>query len=633
MIVQLCLLMVFCTGSVLCCAYFDKKFEEVLPLTLTGMVLVLFGTSLIGQMLLGVYLVLFLSAVGCLCAGVHLVRTRDVRAFAVRFFTPSFFLFSGLLVLLTYFNSGKVATSWDEFSHWADVVKMMTIENVLSTSALSNSLFQSYPPGMSLFQYFVQKVYLLANPAETFNEWRVYFAYQVFSMAFFFPLCKHFGFKRPLSIAISGIAVLFGALLFFPELLISVYVDVFLALLTGVGFATIYLTPKKDLVCYLNVLACIIMLVLAKDSGLLFAAFLAIALLADGIGFGAFSFVQSLRQKIMAAVAAILAVALPKVLWSLNVTLSGAEVRFSDPIEYDVLWQILNGNGEYYQRKSLEGFIEGFFQQGITLAPLGLTVPYVAMLTLFVVLSVAFWWYAKRVRKEADTRRLVLVPALLFLQTVVFMVGTCVSYLFKFNPTEALELASYERYMATAYLPLCLVSLLALLQLLWQEKGRVKYLALACLLVFSLSSVQKDVLIPFVTRSQILSSIAMREPYLEIEAKIKAIPQIEDGDIYFISQEDTGIHALVIRYCIRPFQSFEIASIKEKTNDEGELAPSITAQALQSLLQESYDYVVIYELDDYFIENYTSLFVDAAEMQENSIYAVDPQTGLLSLCA
>ncbi len=635
MVVQLCLLLVFGTGSVLCCSYFDKKYEEVLPLTLTALVLVLFGASLVGFMLQGVYLVLALSVLGYLCAGVHLVRTGSYKAFAVRFFTPSFCMFAVLMVLLTYFNSGKVASSWDEFSHWVDVVKMMTQSHLLSTSPLSNSLFQSYPPGMALFQYFVQQVYIIFNPAEAFNEWRVFFAYQIFTISFFLPLCKNFSYRRPIAVLLSFVVVALGVMLVFPEAFITVYIDLFLGVLTGVGFAAIYLNQKKDLLCYLHILACMVMLVLAKDSGLMFAAFLGIALLADGIGFASFAFAQTKRAKWGCALGALVAVAAPKLLWSLTITLTGAEVRFSAPIEYDALWQIVRyGKGEAYQLTSYTAFIDAFFTQGLTLVPLGIVVPYAALLGIFVVLSVLLWVAARYApaQPQADTRRLVLVPAVILLQTVVFVVGTGVAYLFKFNPTEAVALASYSRYMATAYLPLCLVCLLGLLQIVWQQRGVLKYAVLVCCLAFTLATVQKAVIIPFVTRSQILASMAVREPYAAIEEKIAVYIQSDGSDLYFISQQDTGLHALVVRYLARPFDSFEIAALNTPYYEGETLVEPLTTQQVQVLLKESYDYVVIYQLDDYFIEHYASLFADVSEIQENSVYAVNASTGQLTLC-
>lgn len=660
MIVQLCLLLVFCTGSVLCCSYFDKKFEEALPLTLTALVLVLFGCSLVGYMLQGVYLVLALCVVGYLCAGVHLVRTGRYKAVALRFFTPSFFIFATLMLLLTYFNSGKVASSWDEFSHWADVVKMMTQSHLLSTSALSNSLFQSYPPGMALLQYFVQQIYVFFHPAESFNEWRMFFAYQIFAISFFMPLCKHFTYKRSIFAMFAVAVVAIGVMFVFPEAFITIYVDLFLGVLTGVGFAIIYLTPKKDSMAYLNVLACIAMLVLAKDSGLMFAAFLAIALLVDGLGFGAFSFAQTASAKWASAAGALAALCLPKLLWSWNISLTGAEVRFSAPIEYDVLWQIVRyGGGESYQITCYNNFIDAFFTQGLTLVPLDVTVPYAVLLGLFVLVCVLLWAVARyapvapaRTQAEIanpeianltqteptlhepaprpDTRRLVLVPVVLLVQTVVFVLGMGVSYLFKFNATEAVQLSSYTRYMATAYLPLCLVCLFGLLQLVRQRRGMAKYLVVVCLLVGSVASVQKAVVIPFVTRSQILASMTVREPYLALEEKLETLVQA-DSNIYFISQQDTGLHALVVRYLARPFASFEIAALNTPYYEGETLIEPMSAQQVQALLQASYDYVVIYQLDDYFIEEYASLFADASQLQENSIYAVDASTGLLTL--
>ena len=63
-----------------------------------------------------------------------------------------------LLVFFAFsvFNAGKLASTWDEFSHWIDIVKAMTTVDDFGTNPQSLSTFKSYPPAMSIFQYVLQ---------------------------------------------------------------------------------------------------------------------------------------------------------------------------------------------------------------------------------------------------------------------------------------------------------------------------------------------------------------------------------------------------------------------------------------------------------------------------------------------
>ena len=48
-------------------------------------------------------------------------------------------------------------------------------------------------------------------------------------------------------------------------------------------------------------------------------------------------------------------------------------------------------------------------------------------------------------------------------------------------------------------------------------------------------------------------------------------------------------------------------------------------------LKSNVDYVAIYHLNEYFMENYSEVFEKPEEIRENGIYKVNKETGTLSL--
>lgn len=137
-------------------------------------------------------------------------------------------------------------------------------------------------------------------------------------------------------------------------------------------------------------------------------------------------------------------------------------------------------------------------------------------------------------------------------------------------------------------------------------------------------------IIPFVTRSQVLASIAMQEPYQDLADAIQTNAGTGDARIYFILQDDTGIDAMIIRYLSRNFGAFEIANLQERYDDSAD--EQTAAEVLQAQLQSDFDYVSIYRLNDYFLQEYSAIFAADTEIAENTVYAVDPTTGLLTAC-
>lgn len=138
------LYLVLISGCFFGCIYTSRRFEEMLPLWCIAIVLCMFVFGISGFLAAGVYFVLVLALAACV-AGAFRLKKGGIHGFRSRFFSPGFTLFALLYLALIVFNYGRLLLAWDDFSHWGDVVKVMTTMDVMSTSPLSNSLFRNIP--------------------------------------------------------------------------------------------------------------------------------------------------------------------------------------------------------------------------------------------------------------------------------------------------------------------------------------------------------------------------------------------------------------------------------------------------------------------------------------------------------
>ena len=100
-----------------------RRFEEVLPLSLFSVVLMLYVAGMAGQLFMGRNVVLAVGVVSGLVCLYFLIREK--RAFLDRVLTPGFAAFV-LITLFFWWNSeGRVFMQWDDFSHWGLVVRNM----------------------------------------------------------------------------------------------------------------------------------------------------------------------------------------------------------------------------------------------------------------------------------------------------------------------------------------------------------------------------------------------------------------------------------------------------------------------------------------------------------------------------
>ena len=104
----------------------------------------------------------------------------------------------------------------------------------------------------------------------------------------------------------------------------------------------------------------------------------------------------------------------------------------------------------------------------------------------------------------------------------------------------------------------------------------------------------------------------------------------EAANVFIVSQGDAGWDYYTLRYCLRPCTT----SAGWHLTKDGDLAEGymrMSQDEWHELLQNAYDYVVIYRLDDGFRKNFTDWFeLDEGEtLQERTVFKVDKEYGLL----
>ena len=154
-LVMLVLLVCACS---LFCELFQRRLEEVVPLAACAIVLLMYGFALAGLLRAGALVALGLCAASLPAALILAVKRRGLRALLGRLLTPAALIYVLLCLASLVANAGKPVHTWDEFTYWADAVKIMTLQGVLPADAAARSLFGSYPPALPLWQYLAQTV-------------------------------------------------------------------------------------------------------------------------------------------------------------------------------------------------------------------------------------------------------------------------------------------------------------------------------------------------------------------------------------------------------------------------------------------------------------------------------------------
>ncbi|MDY4598475.1 MAG: hypothetical protein SPC78_02435, partial [Candidatus Faecousia sp.] len=370
---------VLLSGSVFAAARFGRKFEEILPITCMGMVLVLFLFGAVGILGTGVYAILI--AAGCFWAyGFWRVVRGGGKQLIKGMITPAFVIFCGIFALLMLGDYGMLSTGWDDFSHWQLCVRKMMELNDFAANPASGIHYQSYPPAMALFQYFFQKLHYFLDSEPVFSEWRLFLAYQVLMLAPVLPFFRGLSFRETV---LAGVCLFVLPLLFFGQTYTLLYIDSFVAMLAGCGFLAVLMKDRGGLhTAYVTMLCAV--LTLSKDVGLYFSCFIGIVFFLNRLLTRGNE--KSLRRAGTALLPLISALG-AKLVWKGILLKLGSKLVFSAPIdllEYTKMFFFRTGG--YYRQDCVEAFKRMFFSREFRLEGIGVLISYFS-LTLLLALA------------------------------------------------------------------------------------------------------------------------------------------------------------------------------------------------------------------------------------------------------
>ena len=619
-------------GSALGAVFFRKKYEHTLLLTVTFTVFLIFSAGLLGSLRKGIHAAYGIGAAGYIVSAVWLVRKRKIREFCRCFFTPGFFYYVLSTLLIAMCLRGKLFNVWDEFSHWGDIVKMTTTMNVFSTSPRSNSFFQSYPPGMVLFQYAVEKLNKMLTGVE-FSEWLTYVAFYMLVTAFILPVFSHMQKVLSWRWLVSGCCMLLGPLPFF-KMYDSLYIDPALSLVACGGFYTVFTYRKNDELYIPKLMAVAAMLVLLKDAGMV----LAFAVAAGGLivywndrDWGKEK--RAWTRLLIPTAAVVLAGVLPRILWNANIALNHASRSFSGQYDVENFLNVLLGRDTTYRSGVSFSFYKALTTTRLSIGNTGVSMNYIILFTALAggllkitsVIENRTDLLDRKVRKTAS--------AAVIAMLVIYTVGTCASYMYKFSEYEAKTLASYSRYMSIAFCCAWMVILLLAVAYIGKTQSRKAVIALfSVMLVFS----PLEYVYNFINHQQAEVSHANRLNFINAAAAVRNELPDDRSRIYIISEGNNGWDYWNLRYQSRPHlvnDNFTWSVGEEPFSDEKTediWTKIMTPEEWHEQVVKDFDYVLLYRLNDYFNENYRQFFEEESEeLRVNKIYRVDKTTGML----
>ena len=218
---------------------------------------------------------LALGAAGLVLFGYYLLKDHKLT-WLKKYLTPGMGYLVLSLIVLAVFLQGKYLSHFDDYTHWAVIVKQMLMTDRLPTAVDTLITFRSYPPGSALYIYFFCK---LTSSGES-----VQIIAQIYMMlAFMVPVFYYC--KRMQPVTVAFVLLLTNFFFVYNVEITSLVVDTLLPIVAmgTLVYAKVYGAAQSwNISRMLPLAACMVLIVLIKNSGVFFALWIFVVFMVGG---------------------------------------------------------------------------------------------------------------------------------------------------------------------------------------------------------------------------------------------------------------------------------------------------------------------------------------------------------------
>lgn len=525
-------------------------------------------------------------------------------------FNPIFFVVIAFVLVNFVVSWVRKAHNWDEFSHWALIVKNMHYYNNFANGVETSTVCNGYPPAVSLLLYFFQ---FFGNG---FFEGGLFVTLNLLNLCLLLPLCKSFEEKPTIASALLSLIICALPIVVYADFYSSLLIDAYL----GLMFAYLVVSSclcKIDGFWLANLSIGSFVLVASKASGagLVVMALIIIYLYKLFFARSSLKLCANKWKNLLLLALPIAAVIMSKISWSLYIKLNDVPKAWGSIAMKDVF--ALFGGLTDFQQSILNKFVS---------ATLNSSRLFCFLTIIFLVVGVVFCIF----KKMKVTEIVFWLVATLF-ANVIYLLSLLILYWFTFTPAEALALASFDRYYGTIIVGISLILSAIIGQKImdnynvtlkefcaqFKNKGRriLSTISIALVAFLSASALGAITYYPALKRamSDAQSSTYIMNYLSDLDNFCKELdPKTEK--VFYISANDPGCYFVILHYVISP--------VRSNYNDYYFTIDRFSVDQLKEMISD-YDYVYFIFGDDVFARDYTELFDDAEKVADNTMFKVE----------
>lgn len=575
---------------------FNKKIEVTIPVSVTAIVLVVYIFGIFDKLLWGIYAVEILTILQIIYIGISIYfanKKKEIKQLFNNIITPGLLIYVVLVSVVAILNKGKIFEDYDEFNHWAVIIKNMFQNNQYGINADSVINYSEYPPFTAIFQYLVLKL------KGTYSEDVIITAQSILYFSIIIPITQNVAWKK---IQIKDVAMILGMICIPMILKPTFYTDILVDAIIGVMFAyTIYnIYRKEENIIYkmIMIFSGLLMLSLTKTSGL-------------GLAFLAIGFVilrictnkdkkENLKLFSVFMILWIILVGL----WYGKVWIENANTNwnFHNIIDVNMITNELET-----KKKIMIRFVTAILYSSNIVTEKGLTV----LSAILVILAINILIFRNLPKENREKYKKFAIY--MFICTILWYILLLYMYLVIFDISEASTLTSLGRYSMT----ILLADVVFNFYILYEENIKMdKYISFA-VIAFMIMFLPVSTITEKYVNGIEYNKIAQnnRDTMTKIE-KYRGVLS-KDDKVYYITGIETDLPKLLslTRYVMMPI------NIEDITVGFGLDKESFS----QNILDEGYTHIYIYRVPE-MKEDIQSIFEDK-KINRDTLYQVEKING------
>ncbi|WP_018294841.1 hypothetical protein [Mariprofundus ferrooxydans] len=562
--------------------FFKWPLESTFLLVGSSIILLLYfaglsdSLELSAQVLMGLGIALFVVLM------VTVIKEKKIVSLA----SPgAIFFLVGVLLLWGAVNSDYYSyfTEWDDFAGWARTSKVIYFNNGL-VQASDPVWSMDYPPGTSLFHYYVFQ-------ASGFSAPSTFFAQGVLILAACSQLLVVLPRGRWIALVLCSLFYCFMIYYFGPGFH-TLSVDLLLGLIFGAGVSAYWLSDRS-FHAVIRVIPLVLVLPVIKMMGMAFASIIIAIIVFDQIR------ILVLEKKggrsFFLALLMIPLLFLMHASWQHHFDGLGVNSTFNPDISVEKVINSFNpGLATERQKTTIRNFVERVTTSKSIELPL----------LLFLMASILLIYWERGCSRGRGTG---IHLFFLLAGLVSYLLLLLISYMFFFGEYEGIRLASFSRYLGT-YIVGMTVILFSMLTYQYLNKERGRYIVLGFLLLFSLLSIK-----PGVGAIKQLSAVEARGVdgivrHVSSYASTVTEKVPENKKVFFIWQNSNGYQMQMFSYGIIPrITNRGCWSVGEKYYDGDVWTCPMDTKGFSSYIS-GYDYLFVAHADKFFWNRFALLF-------------------------